>query len=314
MIALVLGASGFIGSKLVSRLLQQGVHVRLVTRSDKLAYLSGNEKVEIINMDLLDHTELFDEIVIGCDVIFNCAGELKNKNIMKDLHVKVVEKMIEACQRVSLKFNCSIHWVQLSSVGAYGKDNGRCRVVTEETVTNPHGEYEITKTDADNIIMSCGRGVTWSILRPSNVYGPGMPNNSLRQLAKIISKRLFFYIGFHRAIATYVHVDDVVTALILCASDMRAKRQVFNISNDCYLDRVINAMASYYSVSTPRIRLPLSLVKCLVFIVSRFFSLPINQERINALVSRTTYPNSKIEAVLDFSPSKALDSNINDIF
>ncbi|SNR90736.1 NAD-dependent epimerase/dehydratase family protein [Pseudomonas segetis] len=314
MIALVLGASGFIGSKLVSRLLQQGVHVRLVTRSDNLAYLSSNEQVEIIKMDLLDRTAPFDEIINGCNVIFNCAGELKNINRMRGLHVKVVQNMINACQRLSLKSNCSIHWVQLSSVGAYGKGDGRCRVVTEETVTNPHGEYEITKTDADKIIMSSEGSFTWSILRPSNVYGPGMPNNSLRQLAKIISKRLFFYIGFHRSIATYVHVDDVVSALILCASDQRAKNQVFNVSNDCYLDRVINAIASYYSVSIPRIRLPIPLVRCLVFIVSRVVSLPINQERINALVSRTRYPTSKIEAVLDFSPSKALDSNIEDIF
>lgn len=314
MIALVLGASGFIGSKLVCSLLEQGIHVKLVTRTDNLVSLYQNKKVEIIKVDLLERTVPFDDIVSGCDVIFNCSGELRNENKMKDLHVRVVKDMIDACQRVSLKLNHSIHWVQLSSVGAYGREDGRYRVVTEDTITNPHGEYEVTKTDADNIIMNSKEGVTWSILRPSNVYGPGMPNGSLRQLAKIVSKRLFFYVGFQRSIATYVHVDDVVSALVLCASNVHAKGHVFNISNDCPLDRVINAMAKHYSVPAPKMRLPLSLVRGAVFLVSRFVTLPINQDRINALVSRTHYPNSKIESVLNFSPSKALDSHVNDIF
>lgn len=119
---------------------------------------------------------------------------------MHALHVEATERLIIAAKRSARQSGMPVHWVQLSSVGAYGpvleKANSE-RIVTEETASAPVGVYECTKTLADELVMSSvENGVfSYSILRPSNVYGSGMPNGSLRQWARLIKAHCFFYVG-----------------------------------------------------------------------------------------------------------------------
>ena len=79
-------------------------------------------------------------------------------------------------------------WVQLSSMGAYGV----CRngVLTEDSLEQPSGTYEQTKTEADEIIKRSG--IPFVILRPSNVFGSSMSNNSLFDLMEMLRKGFFF--------------------------------------------------------------------------------------------------------------------------
>ncbi|MCY1409771.1 hypothetical protein D9M71_251270 [compost metagenome] len=187
--------------------------------------------------------------------------------------------------------------------------------MTESTAPHPVGTYEVTKTIADDLIVeACDLpGLTYSILRPSNVFGEKMSNNSLRQLAAFVKRRLFFYIGFHQSIATYVHVDDVAAALMLCVTEPRAQGQIFNLSNDCLLSDLIGALAKHYSVSAPKLRVPISIVRLGVAVGSRLVSLPVTQERIDALTARTRYSTEKIESVLGFRPSKPVVSYIHEV-
>lgn len=62
---------------------------------------------------------------------------------------------------------------------------------------------------------------------------------------------LFFLCGAPGSVSTYVHVDDVVEALLLCAFEERAKNQIFNISNDCTQESLVEAMAGLQGVSPP---------------------------------------------------------------
>lgn len=314
---LVTGGRGFIGKRLVEVLSEKGYQVDVLSRTQVDSLTSKECSANFIKGDLLDTAFDFDDLVGKYDVIFNCAGELHNESLMHPLHVEATHRLVHACKKVSRKQNRSIHWVQLSSVGAYGPSQPKAnvrRVVTEETQPAPVGEYEVTKTLADKLIMDAADDFfSYSILRPSNVYGAEMPNNSIRQLATIIRKRLFFYIGKPGALSNYVHVDDVVDALILCGFDLRAKGQVFNLSNDCEQSVVINALAEAQSVSAPTIRLNESFVRIIAFVFSWLPKFPLKKSRIDALVSRTHYDISKIERVLEFKPSRDVKKTIVEI-
>jgi nucleoside-diphosphate-sugar epimerase len=307
---LVLGANGFIGSRLVDRLIEDGHQVRILTRTQGKV---TNENTEAFVGDLKDHDLDIIELLDGCEVIFNCAGEIRNENLMHELHVASTQRFLKVITEKAS--NRTIHWVQLSSVGAYGSVPNVERVVTEETEVNPKGQYEVTKTIADQCIVSEQNNdhFTFSILRPSNVFGPGMPNNSIRQLIGIVRRRLFFYVGSNDAISTYIHVDDVVSALMLCGFDSRAKGEVFNISNDCFLRDVIAGIAAGVAVPAPKVVLPESLVRLGVSVASVLTKGLITQERVNALTARTRYPVTKIETVLGFVPQKYVPENICDI-
>lgn len=310
---LILGANGFIGAPLLKKVISLGHDIRVLSRKSGGEYPKA---VEVVQGDLLNEQLDCDRLVASCDVVFNCAGELRNEQMMPALHVDSTARLLDALtRRLRINPDDRCHWVQLSSVGAYGPAPRVDRVVTEETPPNPVGVYEVTKTQADELVISVAQtpGLTFSILRPSNVYGPNMPNNSLRQLAAFVRRRIFFYVGFKRPIATYIHVEDVVTALLMCGFKEEAKGQIFNISNDCFMDEVINGLARSMHVSPPFLKLPEFLVRFAVFCVAKTGLVPVTQERVDALMVRTRYPIEKLERELGFVPQYSVPVTIGEI-
>jgi nucleoside-diphosphate-sugar epimerase len=314
---LITGGRGFIGKRLVVGLSKGGCQIDVLSRSEVDSLALKECSASFLKVDLLDLAFNFDNLVGEYDVIFNCAGELLNESLMYPLHFEATARMIDSCKKKAHAQKRIIHWVQLSSVGAYGPSQPNPnteRVVTEETILAPIGEYEVTKTLADEMIVKAAdEFFSYTILRPSNVYGADMPNNSIRQLAAMVKRGLFFYIGKHGACANYVHVEDVVDALILCGFDSRARGQIFNLSNDCDQSVVINALAEAKSVSPPTVRINEYFVRIIAFVFSWLPKFPLKKSRIDALVSRTHYDISKIKRVLEFKPSRDVKKTIVEI-
>ena len=312
----VTGGSGFIGKRLVERLCASGKTIHLLTRKN----LIDVQQRRYFVADLADENTSLVRLLDGVDVIYHCAGETKNTSLMRALHVGGTLRLLAAVRLQIEKTRKPIHWVQLSSVGAYGPPLGAAhdeRVVLESTPLWPIGEYEVTKTLADEFVQQFGKAeplFSYSILRPSNVIGPEMSNQSVRALVLMIRKQFFFYIGSRSAVATYVHVEDVVAALILCGSHLNARRQVFNLSNDCALAEIVEAVALAYGLRPPSLCLPEIPLRFLVKSLSKIKSLPLTQERIDALVKKTHYPNIKIAEYLGFLCESSIPSSIANLF
>lgn len=310
--ALVTGAAGFIGKHLVARLLTSGWRVAVLTRGARRAVPAG-VRVHVGDLATGDglSSGLFDDV----QVVFHCAGEVKRAGAMRGVHVGGTRRLL-ACLADRPVWR-PLHWVQLSSVGAYGPPakGVRNRRVTEETPEHPVGEYETTKTEADRLVREAapGSGFSYSILRPSNVVGPGMPNASMRGLISMIRRGLYFHVGAPGAVATYVHVDDVVSALVACAVRPQAAGQVFNLSSDCPLDAVVDQIARSAGVRPPRLRVPETVVRAAVFVAVRLHTLPLTSARIDALVNRTRYPSERIEAALGFRFARPMPEGIADL-
>jgi nucleoside-diphosphate-sugar epimerase len=114
-------------------------------------------------------------------------------------------------------------------------------------------------------------------------------------------------------VATYVHVEDVVECLMRCAFDPRAKGHVFNLSNDCLMEELIQSIARWTGVEPPRLRIPETLARACAFAGRGIKNFPLTNGRIDALVSRTCYPNEKLRRVLDFLPIKHVPESIMDV-
>lgn len=301
---LVTGGSGFIGRRLVDVLHQEGHEVSVLSRRADSGFPGG---VRVVHCDLTSVECQLEQALEGCQVVFHCAGEVRDVAVMKALHVGGTQRLLAAAQRQAAQRAQAMHWVQLSSVGAYGHPPqyvNRERVVTEETPLQPQGEYEVTKTQADELVVQAGRSgwLTYSIVRPSNVFGLEMPHPSLPRLGAMVRKGLFFFIGRPGAVATWVHVDDVVEVLRLCGSDPRAVGKTFNVSNDCLLEEMVEGIASALNVRRPWLRLPEWPVRALVRVAAKVRQVPLTQEGINGLVRRTRYPYRKLEQELGFTP------------
>lgn len=295
MIVAVTGGSGFIGAALVRRLLERGHTVRMLTRRAG-GPVTGDNKLQMFQGDLLDPDGDFKAFVGGADLLYHCAGEIKDQALMPALHVEGTKRLIAAAA------GDVGHWIQLSSVGAYGSH--QTGVVTEQTPTAPVGVYETTKTIADELVAAAaGRGAfCCTILRPSNVMAPQMPNRSVFQLIAAIYRGRFVFIGKPGAVANYVHLDNVVEALLLAGDRHPAEVAVYNVSDACSFEQFVHDVCEALHCAEPSLRLPKWGAEAVASTFGRIPGFPVTPSRVRALTTRTLYATSKIEAELKYRP------------
>lgn len=305
MIVAITGGTGFIGRRLARRHLSQGDVVRVLSRGGAAEPPKG---VRVYRGDLAQgRAEPLADFLDGADVLYHCAGETADRARMRALHVDGTARLLEAAKgRVR-------HWVQLSSVGVYGPR--AAGIVTEATPWHPRGEYEVTKAESDKLVTTSAPalGLTWSVLRPSIVFGVGMPNRSLCQMIRMIEKGLFFFIGRPAASANYIHVENVVDGLVLCARLPAARGRAYNLSDHRTLEQFVGAIARALGQTPPSLRLPEAPVRLAARAGEILPGWPLKSSRVEALVGRAIYSTDLIRQELGYSPSVSVEDGLKEL-
>lgn len=306
MIVAVTGGTGFIGKKLVAHLVDRGDTVRLLTRrpvvDEKTALLEQYE-CDLLTAGLKDISLVLD----GVEVLYHCAGQIKEPLGMRALHVEATRKLVEAASgRVG-------RWVQLSSVGVYGPvAQGE---ITEASAINPIGEYEITKAESDRLVIEAGNkgNFGYSILRPSNVFGAGMTNQSLFSMIAAIDRGLFFFIGQPGATANYIHVDNVIDGLVRCGTMPSANGRTYNLSDHSTLECFVRVVTSALGCTHPWLRVPESVARLACLTLGRMRGFPLTGSRVDALINRSVYPISLIQEELGYQHVISLEDGLREL-
>ena len=311
----VTGGNGFIGKKLIEELSKIKCRIKMLTRKKDSKFPNN---VEIFIGDLTEPDLSLAKFLEGCDVLFNCAGEINIEEQMSLLHINGTQKLINSIQNESTLSKKIVHWVQLSSCGAYGPPpNNNIQIrrdITESSNTNPINEYEKTKTKSDELIIkSSVNNFSYTILRPSNVIGASMTNQYIRKLIKLVNSGRFFFIGKKDAIATFVHVDDVANAMILIASNSRSRNEIFNLSNDCSWEALIFHISSTLNVKILPLRVPYKLIQIPLYVLKLIFGRFIHIPQLTIFALRTNYSTQKIESYLNFKFTKPMPNSIDDL-
>ncbi|WP_029406904.1 NAD(P)-dependent oxidoreductase [Thiomicrorhabdus sp. Milos-T2] len=317
---ILFGSSGFVGKALLDVLVvHDHLSITCVTRNKDNTSLRTQTNLSYIECDLLNPKIDFRSLISGYDFIINCVGEVVDEDLMESVNYKLVQSLVDCIVNNNLK----IRLIQLSSVGCYGaveESHGHKTMITEESQLVPHGMYEVTKARADIYIQKRLDGLdcdgSYTIIRPTIVFGPDMKNNSLRQLGVLVKKGVFFYTGKQNSIVNYIHVEDVAQSILLCIQKkLESKNQVFIVSNDCSQKELINGIADCFKVKKPFIRFPRRFVFFITKILEKFSpSFPLTQSRVRYLSSQIHYSNSKIQKQLDFYPAKNVEDHICQVY
>jgi nucleoside-diphosphate-sugar epimerase len=295
----ITGATGFIGELLVQKNIEMGNIVHILSRKNTFS----NDKV-IMHQGDLNNVESLVPFLQSLDILYHCAAEISDESMMKQTNVNGTLNLIEALKGKNL------HWVQLSSVGIYGPISEG--IVNENQSANPANEYEITKYASDQaVIAAANKGVfTYTIIRPSNVFGVSMRNKSIFDLVKAIDKGYYFFIGKRGASANYVTVEDVVESLILAAHNNAARNKTYIISNWCTIEEFVGVISSKLSKSIPWFRMPKSLLLVLAQLTAFMPRNPLTAGRVHALTNKTIYSTSKIERELGFKSVMSIQDGL----
>jgi nucleoside-diphosphate-sugar epimerase len=179
-----------------------------------------------------------------------------------------------------------------------------CNVVTELSACKPKNPYECSKFEADNHIINSSKNsrVAYTIIRPTNIIGRRMKNNSFRQFIIAVSSTFYFKIGFKKNIANYIHINDVVSALISVKESKSAFNEIFILSNDMYLDDIVAVIRNKFNINYPIISMPKFIIIFLVMMLGSILNFPLSLNRVHSLTNLTSYSSKKISDILNFSP------------
>jgi len=202
--------------------------------------------------------------------------------------------------------------VQLSSVDVYGPPEGDGDI-TESTAPKPATEYERSKLEADlSVKRVCeDRGCGWSILRPSNVVGASMPTASAHALVRAIASGRFVYVGSRDAKCTYIHVDDVVGALLAIAQ--APSGTVADVSSDCRWTLLVKRICERASLKPPRLRVPTWFAQPISLAFGGIPAFPLTPTHVGALARRGGYPMGAALRLPGFSVTRPTPAGFDEV-
>lgn len=254
-VCVVTGGLGFIGSNLARALVSGGATVRVI---DALVDAHGGDRRNTEPLALETWVasigdEQVADALVGADIIFNLAGQVSHISSMRDpqqdlrLNLTDHAKFLETVRAV----RPGARIVHASTRQVYGKVSRL--PVDETTAANPVDVNGVAKLGGEqmHLVYAHAYGMATTSLRLSNVYGPRqrLTSDELGFLPVFVRNALLgqtiqiFGDGSQRR--DCLHVDDVVTALVLATAD-RAVGKVYNVghSRDASLREIAGLMVT----------------------------------------------------------------------
>ncbi len=216
--ALIIGGTGFIGQALCTQLLSQGIEVHVIARHADT--LPANKNLHTHKASMEDSKLLADCLADSSHVYFTASDTIPGNSAKKPL------LELEANLKPALTFLDTLqdfpdtHLIFFSSGGTvYGNPKGA--EAAEDHALNPLSYHGAMKTSLEAFMHAmttqCGSHI--SILRPSNVYGPGQRYRPdfgiIRKLLEHARQSESIDIwGDGGAIRDYLFIDDCVAATL----------------------------------------------------------------------------------------------------
>ena len=104
----------------------------------------------------------------------------------------------------------------------------------------------------------------------------------------------FFFIGKKDALSTYVHVDDVIKALLIISCNPNSKNEIFNISYDCSWEDLLKKISYLLNVKMLPVRIPFKFIQIPAKLIKLTFGKFVNVPRLDPFAYRTKYSTKKI--------------------
>ncbi|MEC9486514.1 MAG: NAD-dependent epimerase/dehydratase family protein [Prosthecochloris sp.] len=225
---LVTGATGFIGSVLVSSLQRKGYRVRIFLRPE-----SDSRKAEALGAEAVagryDDADALRRAVEGVSMVFHLAGVTKSLDEQGFAagNVMPVRNLLELMAHHG---GAVERFLLVSSLAAVGPARSADPGVRESDPPRPVSAYGRSKLEAEKVCMEWSDRLPVTVVRPPAVYGPG--DRDVLQFFASLQKRLMLAAGDGRSQRfSLIHVHDLVEGMVGAAISPAAEGQTYFVTS-----------------------------------------------------------------------------------
>jgi nucleoside-diphosphate-sugar epimerase len=306
--AFVTGGSGFIGGRLVQRLVAEGRPVRALARSRASADRVAKLGADPVRGDLGDRDSLAAGAA-GCEVTFHLAAHLGEWGPWAEFECDNVEgtrnALSASAEAGARRF---VHCGTEAALMA-----GAPLVQVDETAPlrpDSRAPYPATKAKAELAVREASRtGFETVVVRPRFVWGKG-DTTLLPEMVATVESGRFAWVGGGRNVTATTHVDNVVEGLVLAAAKGRPGEPYFVTDGEPVVFReFVTALLLTQGVEPPSRSLPTWTAAPMARICEAAWKLfplpgepPMTTFRSWILTQECTIDISKARAELGYAP------------
>jgi nucleoside-diphosphate-sugar epimerase len=225
---LVTGATGFVGSKLMTELKAKQYEVSGTSRR------SVETAPDLINIGDLSELTDWSVPLLTCDVVVHVAGRA---HIMNDLAEDKLAEFRRINRDATLKLATDAHlagvkhFIFISSIGVNGNSTFG-KPFTEASIPEPTSDYAISKLEAELALKEqfAGTSMAITIIRPALICGENAPGNIHRLLKLVASGIPLPFKGINNKRAM-VSLENVVSFIIACIEDTHSYNETFLLAD-----------------------------------------------------------------------------------
>ena len=251
---LVTGGTGFVGSHLIKRMRQEGIPVRAIVRDPDKARALNNLGVDVVKGDVSD-TDSLEKATIGVERIIHLVGIIQEVAgaTFQRVHVDGTRNLLDAARKSGVR-----HFFYQSALG---------------TRPNAKSEYHKSKWAAEELVRASG--ISFTILRPSLIYGPG-DQFTIRLSEMIRLSPVLPVIGSGRSKVQPIFIDDVATCIVTAVTSDCCLNEIYEIGGPDQLtyEEVTVAIADAMGVKRPTLHLPLFFMKSMATVLKAVLPKP----------------------------------------
>ncbi len=325
--AAVTGATGFVGGKLVEKLVEKGFEVKALARTTSDISKLESLKVEIVYGDL-SSPESLEDFSSGCDHVFHIAALVSDWGKKEDFYTQNIDAtktLLDASIKHGVK-----RFIHMSSSTVIWKSTfSEIHNLKNVDENYPYPEkyndnYNETKSIAEKMVIEYNGkdDIETVAIRPSNIWGAG-DTVILPRVAEAALKGFLVNMGTNNKIVSPCNINNLIHGVILAAESENAPGNIYFINDGKELNNtefVKDELSAIGIDWKPKMTIPYKVGYGIAFIMEMIFKLfkspkppVLTRFAVSALSGSRTYCIQKAKEQLGYEPVSSYEEGMSEL-